>query len=101
MICDGAEWAGPRLFAGGLSAARGHHLARAAFAAPGPLGTRHAMYKVRICRNGTAGRFWCIWGGERAGKSDLRGRIIYEDVFSPALELRVFCGASSKEGVGP
>lgn len=75
--------------------------ARAAFAAPGPLGTRHAMYKFRICRNGTAGRFWCIWGGERAGKSDLRGRIIYEDVFSPALELRVFCGASSREGVGP
>lgn len=75
--------------------------ARAALAAPGPLGTRHAMYKFRICRNGTAGRFWCIWGGERAGKSDLRGRIIYEDVFSPALELRVFCGASSREGVGP
>lgn len=74
--------------------------ARAAFAAPGPLGARHATYKVRICRNGTAGRFWCIWGGERAGKSDIRGRVISEDVFSPALELSVLqrwfqrgCGA--------
>lgn len=68
--------------------------ARAAFAAPGPLGARHATYKVRI-------EVWCIWRGEPAGKSDLRGRVVSEDVFSPALELRLFCGAGSREGVAP
>ena len=54
--------------------------ARAAFAAPGPLGARHARYKVRICRNGRAGRFGVYGEGSR------RERVIY----GGELSLRTF-----------
>lgn len=63
--------------------------ARAAFAAPGPLGASMPRTRSEYAEN-CRGEVWCIWRGERAGKSDLAGRVISEDVFSPALELRLF-----------
>lgn len=111
MICDGTEWAEPSLSRLGCQLRVAISPARAAFAAPGPLGARHATYKVRICRTGTAGRFWCKWGGERAGKSDLRGilrsfqpcfgaqcfaALVPETVWRPNLRTRGSTGASGR-----
>lgn len=101
MICHGAEGAAPRLFAGGLSAARGHHPCKGSVCCARSFGSQACHVQGQNMQKRQGREVWCIWRGEPAGKSDLRGRVISEDVFSPALELRLFCGAGSREGVAP
>lgn len=60
MICDGAEWAEPRLFAGGLSAARGHHLC-----------------KGSVCRSRSFGSQACHVQGQNMPKRHSREVLVY------------------------
>ena len=101
MICDGAEWAEPRLFACGLSAARGHHLCKGSVCRSRSFGNqachvqvqnmpkRHSREVLVYMGRGAGGKEWF------AGENYLWGR------FQPCFGAQSVCGASSREGVGP